>query len=337
MADRPISDLTPAAQVKTEDLFALEQDGTAKRLSGAVLIAYLLARIDGHGGITGITWTDSGTSGDGQTHTGTISYADGSVSTITFRDGVKGDKGDADRVHIKYASDLPTKDADMHNTPDNYIGVYSGPATAAPTAYTAYSWFEIKGAKGNTGDAARLLSPTVTYMVSENGQTPPDGNWSSSIPVLPLGSYLWTRIRLPFNDGNTVVAYSVSRNGIDGQGAVSSVNDVGPTGTGNVSIGAAQIPAADGKTVQKHLDDAEEVIAQLAKYPGKHFSVLLSSLPTQIDDEFITEDMRVFNPVFSNLAALTSEPSFVTGTTKITIQGTMSGTTQLDFDLQKVD
>lgn len=93
MADRAISDLTAASSVGTNDLFVLEQNNTAKKLTGQTLITQLLGAIDGHGGISSVTWTTSGTSGDGQYHNATIHYADTTTSTFQVRDGVKGDQG----------------------------------------------------------------------------------------------------------------------------------------------------------------------------------------------------------------------------------------------------
>ena len=70
MADKTISDLVSASRVNPPDLFVLEQNSTAKKLSGQTLVTYLLAMIDGHGGIVNIAWSTSGQSGNGQTHTG---------------------------------------------------------------------------------------------------------------------------------------------------------------------------------------------------------------------------------------------------------------------------
>ena len=76
MANRQISDLSAANAVQAADLFVLEQDGTAKKLTGQILENWLLSFADGHGGIQSITWTTSGTSGNGQYHNATIHYAD---------------------------------------------------------------------------------------------------------------------------------------------------------------------------------------------------------------------------------------------------------------------
>ena len=338
MADQTIGSLTSASEIKPADLFVLEQDSTAKSLSGQVLTESLLAYIDGHGGITGITWTESGTAGNGKTHTGTIHYADGTTSTVTFQDGLKGDTGDADYVWIKYASDLPVRNADMHDEPDNYIGIYSGTSSTAPTAYTSYTWFMWKGDKGDTGTAAKLLNPTVTYVVSDSGSVIPTDGWQSSVPIVTPGYYLWTRTRLPWNDGNTTIAYSVSRFGIDGSGAVSTVNSVGPDPNGNVVVAPNNIIVpSDNRALDVHLTALETSAADQETYKPFHVTMTLSSSNRQYDDERITSDMRVFNPVFGTPTAIRSEITYTTGTTNIVFSGTIEGTTTFDFDLMKVD
>lgn len=145
MADSTIGNLPAASAVGASDLFVLEQTGAAKKLTGQTLESWLLSMADGHGGISSITWTTSGTSGNGQYHYATIHYADTTTSTFTVRDGFKGDTGDDWYIWIKYASDLPTADADMSIYPDNYIGIYSGTSSSAPAHYTDYTWYQWKG------------------------------------------------------------------------------------------------------------------------------------------------------------------------------------------------
>lgn len=337
MADRSINDLSPASEVKTTDLFVLQQDGTAKSLSGSVLISELLDEIDGHGGITSITWTESGTAGNGKVHVGTITMADGETSTITITDGYKGDTGNAAHVWIKYANDLPTRDTDIGDEPDNYIGIYSGDASTAPTDYTAYTWFEWKGNTGNTGTAAKLLNPTIAYLASQSGTEIPVGNWTATVPIVAPGQYLWTRTNLPWNDGTTTTAYSVARFGIDGSGAVSSVNSIGPDQEGNVVVAPSNIIMSDTRTLAAHMTDVEGAVDSLDDYKPIHFSINLTALPRQVDDIRITADMRVFNPVFGTPSAIKSAVSYTTGATNVVFSGTLSGTTTFDFDLMKVD
>lgn len=173
-----------------------------------------------------------------------ITYNDSSTSTFTITNGAKGDKGDNSYVWIRYASQEPT--AASHNfgvLPDNWMGVYSGNSVTAPTDWTQYQWFEIKGEKGDTGNPATLNSSAISYQASDSGTVVPSGTWSSTIPTVAQGKYLWTRVTLAFNTGSAVTSYSVSRMGIDGTGAVSTVCGVSPNASGNVVLGATDVGA----------------------------------------------------------------------------------------------
>lgn len=85
MADKRIQDLTPASSIQTTDRFVLEQAGQAKSLTGQILINDLTAALDGHGGISDITYTppESG-SLDG---TLTITMADTTTYDVTVTNG----------------------------------------------------------------------------------------------------------------------------------------------------------------------------------------------------------------------------------------------------------
>lgn len=198
-------------------------------------------------GITGI----SKTSTSGLVDTYTISYNNGTTSTFTVKNGEKGDKGDNTYVWIKYASQKPTESShSIGDIPDDWIGIYSGKASTAPTDWKQYKWFQIKGEKGNTGEAATLVNKSVTYQASNSGTVIPSGSWGSSIPVVSQGKYLWTKTELQFNTGDPIVSYSVARMGKDGAGSVSMVNNVSPDSSGNVKLTAADVgalPSSGGK------------------------------------------------------------------------------------------
>ena len=275
MADKSIDQLNAAEKIYATDLFVLQQSGSAKKLTGQVLLNWLTAAADGHGGIQSIakrstsglvdtyriTLADtttfdfvvtngrsitgiSKTSTSGLVDTYTISYNNGTTSTFTVKNGEKGNKGDNAYIWIKYASQEPTASShSMGDIPDDWIGIYSGNASTAPTDWQQYKWFKHKGEKGDTGKAATLVTKSVTYQVSDSGTIIPSGAWGSSIPVVSQGKYLWTKTEVRFNTGDPIVSYSVARMGIDGSGAVSSVAGVSPDAAGNVTLTAADVGA----------------------------------------------------------------------------------------------
>ena len=242
MADKSIGELVSATSVGATDLFVLEQNNTAKKLTGQTLENWLVSFADGHGGIHSLVKTSSsGTNPVIDTYT--ITYADQTTSTFQVKNGVKGDKGDSQYVHIKYSSAMPTKNSDMYDTPDNYIGIYSGASSTAPTDYTSYTWFKYKGEKGDIGTPATITSQAVEYQAGTSGTIIPSGTWTTTIPTVPNGSYLWTKTTISFNSGSPVISYSVARMGIDGSGSVSTVNNVSPDSNGNITIDAEDIGA----------------------------------------------------------------------------------------------
>lgn len=290
MADKSIEQLNAAERVYLSDLFVLQQSGTAKKLTGQVLKNWLLELAQGHGGITSIvlqstsglsktyritladdTYFDmtvsdgkgitsvakTGTSGLVDTYT--MKFNAGSDFVFTVKNGDKGDKGDADRLYFKFASQKPTDAShNMGDVPDEWLGFYAG--TTDPTGWQDYTWVRIKGDKGDKGDAARLTSHSTTYMVSDSGTIVPSGSWVTDVPNVPQGKYLWTKTVLTFNTGDPVTSYSVSRFGMDGSGAVSSVNGKNPDPTGNVSILAEDVSTSSGTSVQAALNTAIKTV-----------------------------------------------------------------------------
>ena len=190
---------------------------------------------DGNG-ISSITWTESGTSGNGQTHTGTIAYTNGTSSTVTIKDGVKGDPGPSTYVWIKYSDNEPTSSSSLSDTPANWMGVYVGTSSTAPSSYTSYQWFKIKG---DTGAAASLSMNTVKYQQGASGSTAPTGEWLDSIPTVSQGNYLWTKTTTAFNNGTPIVSYSSAYQGVDGQGVASTSTPLADVTGGAVGTSTA--------------------------------------------------------------------------------------------------
>ena len=338
MANQPISGLPAATAIQASDLLVLEQTGTAKSVTGQVLENWLLSFAGGHGGIQSISIVDSGTPRDGATHTATIHYADTTTSTFVYYDGDKGDTGDSWYIHIKYSSDLPTSDADMSAYPDNYIGIYSGTSSSAPAHYTDYTWFQWKGDTGATGAAATIVSQAIEYMASASGTVVPEGSWTTTVPTVAAGQFLWTRTKLTYNDGTVVTSYSVGFMGVNGAGAVSTVNNVSPDGNGNVALTASDIACSDSQSVQAHITDIESDVTDLTKYEVRHISGNITALPKSFSYAFISADHRVINCVLGTPSALVSDLTWTTSAGDVTFTGTLANlaTTTIEFDIVKV-
>lgn len=288
MADKAITDLNVAPTTVDDNntWFAVAQSGTAYKLSGHEFILALGTVLNGHGGINSIVYTPpvspsltgsmvitladnstttvsvengkgissiakTGTLGLVDTYT--VTYNDATTSTFTVTNGAKGDQGDAWYVHIRYAGAQPTADSDMGTTPDDWIGLYSGTSSTAPVHYTDYDWFKFKGDTGATGTAASIQSTAIEYQESMSGTSVPQSTWTTTVPAVTQGNYLWTRTTVTFNSGAPVVWYSVARFGLDGSGSVVTVNSQSPDGSGNVALDASNIPTNDSSDVQTKL------------------------------------------------------------------------------------
>ena len=145
MADKQISALPEATEIGTGDLFVTQQNNQAKKVTGQTFLTNLAAMLDGHGGITSIELVST----EGLVNTYEITYADNSVSYFTVTNGAQGIQGAQTYVHIRYASSYPV--TTILTTPNNYIGIYTGTSSTAPTNSAQYTWFLWKGQQGNTG------------------------------------------------------------------------------------------------------------------------------------------------------------------------------------------
>ena len=89
-----------------------------------------------------------------------------------------------------------------------------------------------KGDKGNTGATGKgVKSTAITYQASTSGVVTPTGTWSTTIPAVSAGSYLWTRTIITYTDNNTSTSYSVGKMGNTGaQGPKGDTGAQGPKG-----------------------------------------------------------------------------------------------------------
>lgn len=93
------------------------------------------------------------------------------------------------------------------------------------TNSTAYSVGKM-GAKGETGATGStgatgatgngIKSTTINFASSTSGTAAPSSGWSTSIPTVAAGSFLWTRTVLTFTDNTTNTSYTVAKQGEKG-------------------------------------------------------------------------------------------------------------------------
>ena len=87
--------------------------------------------------------------------------------------------------------------------------------------------------RANSGefDGRGVKSTSVEYQASTSGTTVPTGTWSSTIPSVAQGSYLWTKTTTNYTSGTPTVGYSVARMGVNGaKGEKGEIGQTGPQG-----------------------------------------------------------------------------------------------------------
>lgn len=93
--------------------------------------------------------------------------------------------------------------------------------------------------RANSGEfnGRGVASTRVEYQSSTSGTTVPTGAWSTTIPNVAAGSYLWTKTTTNYTSGNPTIGYSVARMGVNGAkgdkgeaGATGAKGDAGTTG-----------------------------------------------------------------------------------------------------------
>ena len=171
MADKQISALPEATEVNTDDLFVLQQSNQAKKLTGQTLVSELATALQGHGGISSIEETST----VGTLHVYTITFADGTTSSFSVSDGERGYTGAQTYVHIRYSAAYPV--VTMLTTPNNYIGIYTGTVSSAPSNPSDYTWYLWKGQQGNQGTGITNITKTAsagdvdTYTITFSNNT----------------------------------------------------------------------------------------------------------------------------------------------------------------------
>ena len=228
-------------------------------------------------------------------NTTTISIVDATgTHTQTVKDGTNGTPGEAGKdgktsyFHVKYSNDGgKTFTGNSGEDTGTYMGSYTDYTEADSTDVKKYTWVKVKGDKGDTGQKGQdgtsitITSKSVTYQASTSGTTAPTGTWSTSVPTVNNGQYLWTKTTVQYSDGNKTEAYSVSYKGTNGTNGtsvtvsktevtyqVSTSGTTAPTGTWSTTM-----PSCDQglylwtKTYVKY-SDGKDTTSYAVSYKG---------------------------------------------------------------------
>lgn len=116
------------------------------------------------------------------------------------------------------------------------------------------------GSDGIAGkDGVGILSTSIAYQASTSGTVVPTGTWSSQVPSVPNGQFLWTRTVWNYTDSTSETGYSVAKMGETGpQGPKGDTGPQGPTGATGLQgpkgdQGIQGPKGADGQSSYTHL------------------------------------------------------------------------------------
>lgn len=130
----------------------------------------------------------------------------GTKVTIT---NLKVEFGSTATPHMPSSSEVTTADW------PSYIGKYSDFTSTASTDPAKYApWTVFKG-----NDGVGIKTTVITYAISISGTIAPTTGWTSSVPSLVKGLYLWTKTVWTYTDNSSETGYSVtyiSKDGNDG-------------------------------------------------------------------------------------------------------------------------
>jgi hypothetical protein len=155
----------------------------------------------------------------------------------------------------------------------------------------------VKVSDGNDGkdgvagkDGVGVAQTVISYAQAASGTTPPTSGWSTSVPALIKGQFLWTKTVWSYTDSTTEVGYTVSYNakdGNDGDDGIAGKDGVGISNTKIEYVGSSSgtvkptsgwnttIPAVpEGsflwtKTTWSYTDNTSEVGYSVAKMGAK--------------------------------------------------------------------
>ncbi|WP_235589820.1 phage tail protein, partial [Lactococcus lactis] len=132
-----------------------------------------------------------------------------------------------------------------------YRGEYSDMSSEQSTYPYDYRWSLIRGNDGKDGldghdgragkDGVGINSTTITYAISSSGTVTPTTGWTSQVPTLVKGQYLWTKTVWTYTDNTSETGYTVSyiaKDGNNGTNGIAGKDGVGISNTIIEYVGA---------------------------------------------------------------------------------------------------
>ena len=97
------------------------------------------------------------------------------------------------------------------------------------------------GTDGDDGlpgkDGTGIITTTITYAGSTSGTTAPTSGWTSTVPTVVAGSYLWTKTVWAYTDNTSKTGYSVAMMGLKGDPGIPGAPGVpGTNGTSGIIV-----------------------------------------------------------------------------------------------------
>ena len=150
----------------------------------------------------------------GQTAFFKYEIANSGADSALWTAGHKWEQGSTATPYMPSSSEVTTADW------PSYIGQYTDFTQADSTNPSDYTWSLIRGNDGKDGadgkdgiagkDGVGIKNTVITYAISTSGTTAPTTGWTSSVPSLVKGQYLWTKTVWTYTDNSFETGYSVT-------------------------------------------------------------------------------------------------------------------------------
>ena len=116
---------------------------------------------------------------------------------------------------------------------DGTISEWYESMKGAPFTYADFTPAQLAALKGAKGDDGRgIVNSEVKYAVTENEEADVQIlEWSTTIPTVPVGSWLWTKVQIFYSDTTNIDFYTKSQHTANGKSAYDLAVEGGYTGT----------------------------------------------------------------------------------------------------------